>query len=333
MTAMKEARVKEGKMIEEKQSEPQKDPCGIAGRMGEVSGMTLSTTLNKRNVLFLMLSGVVLGAICFPLRDLLVSSANKEYYSHITLIPFISAFLLFKERRRIFSHPTYTLTWGPLLMGIGAISFAVAENDMIALSSNDLTSLMISSAILFWVGGMILLYGLSAVHRAIFPVLFLAFMVPIPGHLLEQAIYFLQVGSTEASYLILRGAGVPVFREGFVFHLPGMSVEVAKECSGIRSSIALLILGVLVAHLFLKAPGKRIVLLLSIVPMAILKNAIRIATLSLLGVYVDERFITQSFLHHSGGFLFFIPSLILMGLVLWLLKRSEADPQRVRRKG
>jgi exosortase/archaeosortase family protein len=55
----------------------------------------------------------------------------------------------------------------------------------------------------------------------------------------------------------------------------------------------------------------------------VLKNGIRIVTLSSLAVYVDERFITQSFLHRSGGFLFYIPALFLLGIVLWWLRKTE----------
>ena len=68
----------------------------------------------------------------------------------------------------------------------------------------------------------------------------------------------------------------------------------------------------------------------SILPIAILKNGIRIVTLSALAIYVDEKFITQSFLHKSGGFVFFLPALGILGLILWGLRRTEVEDRGTR---
>jgi exosortase/archaeosortase family protein len=105
-----------------------------------------------------------------------------------------------------------------------------------------------------------------------------------------------------------------------------MSIEVAKECSGIRSSLGLFITSILGCHLFLRTRWKKFILLLSVFPITVLKNGIRIVTLSSLAIYVDEKFITQSFLHRSGGFIFYIPALFLLGLILWWLRKSEVPP-------
>jgi exosortase/archaeosortase family protein len=103
-----------------------------------------------------------------------------------------------------------------------------------------------------------------------------------------------------------------------------MSIQVAKECSGIRSSLGLFITGILAGHLFLKTGWKKFVLVLFVFPITVLKNGIRIVTLSSLAIYVDEKFITQSFLHKSGGFIFYIPALFLLGLILWWLRKTES---------
>jgi exosortase/archaeosortase family protein len=108
--------------------------------------------------------------------------------------------------------------------------------------------------------------------------------------------------------------------------LLGMSIQVAKECSGICSSLGLFITGILAGHLFLRTGWKKFVLVLCVFPITVLKNGIRIVTLSSLAIYVDEKFITQSFLHKSGGFIFYIPALFLLGLILWWLRKSEITP-------
>jgi len=72
-------------------------------------------------------------------------------------------------------------------------------------------------------------------------------MVPIPNFLLDRLIFLLQEGSAWITGALFDLVGVPALREGLVFHLAKVSIEVAKECSGIRSSMALLILALLVA--------------------------------------------------------------------------------------
>jgi exosortase len=146
--------------------------------------------------------------------------------------------------------------------------------------------------------------------------------VPIPGAMLERIILFLQTGSADLAYLFLSASGMPVVRDGFVFYLPSLTIEVAKECSGIRSSLSLLVTGALAAYFFLRTPGARSLLVLTLVPIAIIKNAVRIFVLTALGVYVDPRIIASD-LHRKGGFLFFLLALVLVGVVIVLLKRYE----------
>ncbi len=170
-------------------------------------------------------------------------------------------------------------------------------------------------------------FGTGSLRPALFPLLFLLFIVPVPSGLMDGFVYLLQVGSTEVSYYLFQLAGVPIFREGFVFHLPGLSVEVARQCSGIRSSLALVITVILASHLFLQGGWRKAVLILSVFPITILKNGIRILTITLLAIYVDMKFLTQGFLHQSGGFLFFIPSLALLGAILYGLRRHQKKTQ------
>ena len=135
----------------------------------------------------------------------------------------------------------------------------------------------------------------------------------------------MQAGSTEVTDILFALTGLPAFRTGFVFQLPGITIEVAKECSGIRSSLGLFITVVLAAHFFLKTNWTKGVLILSILPITILKNGIRILTLTLLAIYVDEGFLTGGFLHKSGGFLFFLPALGLIGILLYFLRKTEGS--------
>lgn len=137
-------------------------------------------------------------------------------------------------------------------------------------------------------------------------------------------IYVLQVGSTEVTQWFFELTGTNYIRDGFVYQLTGINIEVAKECSSIRSSIALIITGVVAGHLFLRSGWNKLILLATMIPINIIKNGIRIVTLSLLAIYVDRKFITDSFLHHSGGFLFYLPALGMMALIVLRMRKREA---------
>jgi exosortase len=176
--------------------------------------------------------------------------------------------------------------------------------------------------VLIWIGGFTLSYGSRSLRAAVFPLLFLFFMAPIPGNALEKIILFLQKGSAEAAYGFFKAAGIPVAREGYVFHLMTTDIEVAKECSGIRSALSLIITGVLAANFFLRTGWARVLFVLSTIPITMLKNGFRIAALSLLGVYVDER-ILASDLHRRGGILFFVFALVLVWGEIVLLRKAE----------
>lgn len=285
--------------------------------------ISLISYINKRNILFLILSAGAVWMVYVPLRDLLTSTDNKEYYSHILLIPLVSGFFFYTGRKEIFSNLKYSYTIGIPLLIIGVLLFTLGWHQGHQLNQNDYSSLMIFSVIIFWIGAFILFYGTQAFRMAIFPLLFFAFMIPIPSIMMGKIISVLLAGSTEATYMLFNFTGIPFLQEGSVFHLPGMSVEVAKQCSGIRSSLGLFITGILAGHLFLRTGWKKFILVLFVYPITVLKNGIRIVTLSSLAIYVDERFITQGFLHKSGGFVFYIPGLLLLVLGLWWLRKSE----------
>jgi len=261
--------------------------------------------------------------MCMPLRDLFSSTVQREYYSHILLIPLVSGYFMYLRRKQILSEAETSYGSGITLVFVGILFYSYGMTLNPELNQNDQSSLLIFSVLVFWVGGFILLHGARKFRIATFPLLFLAFMIPIPSMVMRKIIYFLQVETTEVAYLLFGLTGMPFLREGFVFHLPGMNIEVAEQCSGIRSSLALLITGIVAAQLFLQSSWKKLILIFSVIPLAVLKNGIRVVTLSLLGIHVDEKFVTEGFLHRSGGFVFFIPSLVLVGLILWFLKRTE----------
>jgi exosortase len=254
------------------------------------------------------------------------SNANPTA-SYVLMIPLVTLGLIYQDRKEVFSEVRVDWRFGLPLVGAG---FALMVAGALGLPSLAATLPMrVAAVVILWVGGFVLFCGRSAAGRALFPLSFLVFTIPIPESVLAVAVQVLKIGSTEAVDGLFALTGTVHHREGFVFSLPGVTIEIADECSGIRSSIAMLLTGLLAGHVFLRKVWTKGTLLLAVVPMAIMKNAIRIVALTLLSVHVDPRFLTGQ-LHHEGGFLFFVLALALSAPILLLLRMAETRRTRER---
>jgi exosortase len=269
---------------------------------------------------------VILSSLVFiqPLITLGRLSLSNSDASHLIFIPFISGWLLLIERHKICRKTFYDNFFGSALLLIG-ILLGLMTYSARALKPDVQLSGYILSLVLFWVAGFAFTVGRSAWRTSQFPLLFLLLMVPWPSFLMDRVIYILQAGSAWITSVLFDLAGVPALREGFVFHLPSVTIEVAKECSGIRSSMAVLILALLIVHFGLKSFWKKTLFLASALFVMILKNGIRIASLTLLSMYVDPGFLYGR-LHHEGGVVFFLLGLLLLTPLLWFLRRAEGLP-------
>ena len=280
----------------------------------------------RRHACFIAFIVISILAFYKTLSALVQYSLHAESSSHIILIPLASFFLLYLERHSVFSITRTSIGSGVGVALGGMILYWLANRGPFPQEGNWPLSLETFSVILVWVGGFLLCYGLLAFRAGAFPLLFLLLMVPLPDVVLDRAIHALQEGSTEIAYLIFRAVGTPVSRHGFLLSVPGITIEVAKECSSIRSSMVLFIACLLAAHLYLRTGWKKILLVLLSLPLSVIKNGIRIATLTLLSIYVDPGFTTGR-LHHEGGFVFFLVALLILCPVFLWLKKSD-KPRR-----
>jgi exosortase len=269
---------------------------------------------------------IVVSSLAFykTLSALIQYSLRNDSSSHIILIPFIALFLIYMERQRIYSITRMSVGPGVGLAFAGSVLFVLANRSSFPRDGNWQLSLETLAVLLVWAGGFLLCYGFVAFRATAFPLVFLLLMVPLPDVILERATYALQAGSTEITYLIFQMVGTPVSRHGFLLSVPGVTIEVAKECSSIRSSIALFITCLLAAHLYLRTGWKKFVVVVLALLLSVVKNGIRIATLTLLSIYVNPDFLSGK-LHQQGGFLFFLLALlILLPVFLWMEKSDKA---------
>lgn len=277
----------------------------------------------KRRVVWFSLLGLsLLGVYLFPLYELARLAIRYDDHSYTVVIPALSGFLIWLHRKEIFSRVQYCPQMAILGVACGATIYYFAVSYSAVLSANDLLSLQITSFAVLLVGLFALCFGLDAFRGAAFPALLLILMVPLPDFVLWNVVHLLQELSAEAVYQLFTLANVPVYRQGTVFDLPGFTIEIAKECSGIRSSVALLITALLAGHFYLRSWWGKLFLALAVFPLAVVKNGIRIFTLSWLSIYVDPGFLRGD-LHRSGGILFFVLACGLLWAFLRLLQFSE----------
>ena len=287
------------------------------------------SSLSRRHLYFLLLALASSFLFWGTLRSLIRIALTHDYDSHIFLIVPISAYLIYRKQREIFSNVRWDFVPGVSLFVAGAILGLLAALNPHFNSGDEYLWMRVLALVVLWISGFVFCYGLPAFRAARFPLLFLLLLIPIPDFLVGRAIALLQKGSAFVAFWLFKTLQVPVMREGLVFHVPSLDLEVSKECSGIRSSVILLITTLLVAEFVLRSVWRKSVLVLSVIPVVILKNGLRIVTISLLTVFVSRSFL-HSWLHQSGGIVFYVLGLLALLPIVNLLKiremRGAKDP-------
>jgi exosortase len=249
-------------------------------------------------------------------------SLGNATASHAILIPFVSVALVYGGRHEVFRNVGTAVKGGLSVLALAiALRVAIRLLDPAGAGADHL-SLRVGALVLQWLGGFVLLFGWGAVREARFALAFLILTVPIPVALIAAATRFLKWGSSEAVVALFTLTATPFHREGFVFSLPRLTIEIADACSGIRSSLALLITALLAGHLALQTTWRKAVLVLAVLPLVLIKNGIRIVSLSLLASYVNPSFLSGP-LHTEGGLVFYLLALGLFAPLLGMLHRSE----------
>jgi exosortase C (VPDSG-CTERM-specific) len=257
-----------------------------------------------------------------PLGRLAIHAAHSNLHSYVILVPFISAYLLYTDRR---SFPASYRTSIPGAVVASAIGIAALVGRTLwagSLTTNDALGLTALAFVSLLTAGGFAFLGSRWMASAAFPVAFLLFMVPLP----DAAVNWLEsvsvLGTADATALFFGVAGTSFVRNGTVFELPGIAIRVAQECSGIRSSWVLFITSLLASHLFLRTRWRKTLLVAFVIPLGILRNGFRVFVIGLLCVHVGPHMI-YSTIHRRGGPLFFVLSLIPLLLLLWWLKHQE----------
>ena len=285
-------------------------------------------SINKRFVGWCLYLVILCGAFALPLRAFVTYARNSDVHSYVLLIPFVTAYLIYIRWKQLSRELSSARGYALLLTATGT-GVLLASLRFTELGQNDYMTLIALSFVCFAIAGAFLFLGGKWAYSAMFPLFFLAFMIPLP----EAAVDFLENASKEASAEVANWlfliSGTPVLRAGAVFQLPGITIEVAKECSGIRSSLVLVITSLLAANMFLHTTWRRALLVCAVIPLGLLRNGLRILVISLLCVHIGPEMI-HSVIHRRGGPVFFVASLVPLFVVLWWLRRGDVAVQQRR---
>jgi exosortase C (VPDSG-CTERM-specific) len=268
----------------------------------------------------------ILAIFSLPLSDVARLCWTSELHSYIALIPFVSWYLVrFVDQRSLISRTQPARNAASVIgaLGIGLFGLFIIQRYVRHLRSVDALWLATLAGLLSLLAIELFHFGSARVRAHAFALAILLFAIPLPSVVTDTMSRWLQDWSAEAADWLITMSGLPVYRTGMHFQLPGIALRVAEECSGVRSTLVLFITSLIAGKLFLRAGWKRATLGLATVPLGILRNGFRIMALSWLTVNVDPRVIHGP-LHHQGGPVFFVLSLVpLLGL-LWWFRKSES---------
>lgn len=247
----------------------------------------------------------------------MVFAVQREFESYLLLIPVLSLGLLWARwRGRSPAAPPCRILAAVATVG------AVAALGAFFLFNRSLSWGMASFVFAVF-AAVAWTVGAHALRRCWFPLAFLAWMIPLPPALVAVTERLLQQSSAQTAALLFSTTDLPVLRlDALSFQLPGLTLHVAPECSGIQSTLALLVLASATAYIFLRGGWRRFALCLAVIPLGILRNAVRIFVLAELCIRRGPAMI-DSYIHHKGGWIFFLAALVPLAALLLLLIRSE----------
>ncbi|MGA9542491.1 MAG: exosortase/archaeosortase family protein [Candidatus Sulfotelmatobacter sp.] len=281
---------------------------------------------------FCILGAISLAIWWSPLFSTFALALHDDQYTHILLILPVSAALIFMDWKPFEAHSRLSLLTGSVLLVAAAWSAFFMRWRAVSLPTDEQLSANMLALVVWWIAAFILCFGLPASRRALFPLCFLLWLVPLPNFVLNPIVNLLQQGSAAAAHLLFAAAGVPVEQRGVLVHIPGLIVEVARECSSIRSSSMLIVTTMVLAQLLLRSAWRKAFIILVAIPLSVAKNGLRIFTIAMLTTHVDPSFLTGR-LHRKGGIIFFMIALAATFLLLWILRRGEEANDGVRATG
>jgi exosortase D (VPLPA-CTERM-specific) len=264
-------------------------------------------------VRFLLFAALFVALYHSAYHWLVTADWAREDYSASYFIPVIVLYLIWEKRCELAAVPSAG-SWGGLWLLVPALFlFWLGE------LAGEYFSLYLSSWLMA-VGVLWLHMGRRKLARIAFPLCLALFMFPLPNILYTRVSFNLKMLSSQLGVGMLRLSGMSAYREGNVIDLGFTQLQVVDACNGLRYLIPLIVLGMLVAYFYKGRLWKRVLLVLSTIPLAIVTNGLRIASVGFLYPIWGAK-VAEGFFHDFSGWFIFMATLALLLLEMQLLKR------------
>jgi EpsI family protein len=291
------------------------------------TGLAREHVLNLRNILIVLTFGG--GLLCYTgvFLSLVSQWRSNEVYSHGFLIPFIALYLVYFKWDSIAERPLEP----NYAFGIPAVAIS-----LMCLLAGRIAGILVLEeiSIVLSIGAMLLLlFGRSLLRAVWFPVAYLFLMIPMWDIFTDTVQHPFQLLSASIGVEMMNWIGIPVYHNGIFIELPGITLEVAKACSGINYLISILAIGIPLSYINTRRFSRRILILLSSVVIALLSNGIRVF---LVGLFVQKGNLGSNHDIHGPFHVLQALSVSFVGylaifVLVWLLK-DENPPFREARK-
>jgi exosortase len=246
--------------------------------------------------------------------------STDDNYSHGFLIVPLAVYLAWERRHRLARLPMKPGNSGLLVLcgSLLVLSAGVLGAEVF------LTRLAMLGTLL---GIIVFLLGWQHLRALTFPLAFLLLMIPIPAILFNQIAFPLQLVASRLGEQVLSAWGIPVLREGNLIVLAKTTLEVAEACSGIRSLVSLLTLGIMSGYFTDSRGGVRVAITLATVPVAIAANGLRVAGTGIAAHYYGLQ-AAEGFFHTFSGWLVFVASFAMLFVVMRIIVRLAPTHSR-----
>ena len=235
----------------------------------------------------------------------------REDYNYCYLIPLIVLYVIWEKKKELAAEPAAP-SWGGLLLLVpGILLFWVGD------LAGELYSLYLSSWFVA-VGILWMHIGWRKLKVIAFALFMALTMFPLPHFLNTKLTFGLKLISSQLGVKLLHLYGMSAYREGNVIDLGFTQLQVVDACSGLRYLFPLLIMGILLAYFYRAALWKRLVLVLSTIPLTILINSLRIALTGIIYAHWGAA-AAEGFFHGFSGWVIFLFGLGFLLVEMWIL--------------
>lgn len=246
--------------------------------------------------------------------------ANEPEYSHGIFVPVFAVVLLWLRRSQVVGKRLQGNWWGLALIALGVA--------MRFLAAYDFYTLLGALALLPTLGGLALFVGgMRALRWALPSILFLIFMIPLPGFISDVLAQPLQHVATTCTVYLLQVLGIPATAEGNIILLTDGRINVVEACSGLRMLMLFIAVSTAVAFLVRRTLWERLLLVASAIPIALAVNIFRITSTAIIHELISPEAGDVIF-HQAGGLLMGPFALVILWLEMKFLDHALVAPPK-----